>query len=362
MTVVPATIGDMFVGDLQTPALVVDLANLDHNIDAMAAARPARTLRSHVKAHKCTRLAGHLANRSGSDTFCVATLKEADGLIEAGLGEDVLLANETVAGDRLATTVTLAARLGARLTVAVDSAETVEVLASAAAHGPVEALIDVNVGMPRCGVSPEHAGPLADLARSHGLTVRGVMGYEGHVVGNPDRKWRIAAVEESMALLRSAHDDVGGEVTSAGGTGTFDLHRWVGEVQAGSYLLMDTSYASLDLPFRQAVGVIATVISVNHTDGYAVADAGLKSFGMDHGEPAIPGHAMFFTSDEHATFVPGADRAIRVGDRVEMVPAHIDPTMAMHERIHLIASRDDDGRIPMDAEVIETWPIDLRNW
>lgn len=351
----------MRLGDLDTPAVVVDLESLDHNIDVMSAARPGPMLRSHVKAHKCTELARHLAVRSGSDTFCAATTREAEGLVLAGLGRDVLLANETLSLDRLARLVSTAARHGARLTVAVDSSETIEVLARASSMGPVEALIDVNVGMPRCGVVPEQAGPLADEVRRAGLEVRGVMGYEGHVVGNADRAWRIGAVAEAMEALRRAHRDVGGGLSSAGGTGTFDLHDWVDEVQAGSFLLMDTSYATLGLPFRQSLTVLATVLSVNRTDGYAVGDAGLKSFGMDHGEPTVVGHTMFFTSDEHVTFVPG-DVPVDVGDRIEMTPAHIDPTMAMHERVHVVERRDTDGTVPLDTEVIDTWPIDLRNW
>ncbi|MGB6059231.1 MAG: hypothetical protein WBF71_13320 [Microthrixaceae bacterium] len=137
------------------------------------------------------------------------------------------------------------------------------------------------------------------------------------------------------------------------------------EVQAGSFMLMDTAYASLGLPFRQSLSIVSTVLSVNRTDGYTVADAGLKSFGMDHGEPTIIGHTMFFTSDEHATFIPGAEgdtRVVAVGERVELIPAHIDPTMAMHERVHVIEARNDDGTVPLDAEVIDTWPINLRNW
>ena len=42
----------MKVHDLPTPALLVDAAALDHNIDTMAAARPGVALRPHVKAFK----------------------------------------------------------------------------------------------------------------------------------------------------------------------------------------------------------------------------------------------------------------------------------------------------------------------
>ena len=350
----------MNVHDLPTPALVVDLAELDHNVDAMSQRRPAGSLRPHVKAFKSTELARHVSERGNHRRFCCATLREMEGMLAGGLGEDLLLANETLDGARLGALVSIG---GARITVAVDSVETVRVAAEAGA----EVLVDVDVGLPRCGCLPEHAGELAELARSLGCEVRGVMGYEGHVMGNPDRGLRTAAVADAMGLLRAAHDDVGGEITSAGGTGTYDLHDWAAEVQAGSYLLMDTHYAALDLPFRQALTVEVTVISRSPAKGYAVVDAGLKSFGMDHGNPSLLGTGdlvppeVFFCSDEHTTFLRGsADGPAlpAVGTRMRMVPAHIDPTVAMHERMHLVDSRDESS----GETVLDTWAVDLRNW
>lgn len=335
----------MKVHQLTTPALVVDAAALDANIDTMAAARPGDRLRPHVKAFKSTALAHHVADRGGHRGFCCATLREMEGLAAAGLGEDLLLANETLDAERLAA---LVRRGDARVTVAVDSPPTVEAAAAAGA----EVLIDVDVGLPRCGCLPEDAGRLAELARSRGLAVRGVMGYEGHVVGNPDRSARAAGVEESMALLRRALQDVGGGIMSAGGTGTYDLHPGTDEVQAGSYLLMDTAYDQLGLPFGQALSLAATVIS-RSPKGWAIADCGLKSLGMDHGNPAVPGAEVFFCSDEHTTILPGEGGTLpAVGDRVRVIPAHVDPTVAYHEVLHVA-----DG-----DEVLETWPVDLRGW
>ena len=172
------------------------------------------------------------------------------------------------------------ARAGARVTVAVDSDATINAVARA---GVPEVLIDVNVGLPRCGCQPDEAGRLADRARAAGLTVRGVMGYEGHIVGLADRSARAAMLEESMAQLISAAGEVGGDVISAGGTGTYDLNSWATEIQAGSYALMDTAYEKLGLPFTQALSVLSTVISVSA--GWTVADCGLKALGMDHGDP-----------------------------------------------------------------------------
>src|SRR5947207_6974039 len=123
------------------------------------------------------------------------------------------------------------------------------------------------------------------------------MGYEGHVVGIPDRAAREQMTEDAMKLLLRAHADVGGEVVSAGGKGTYDINTWANEIQAGSYALMDTAYGKLGLPFGQALTVLATVISVS--DGWAVADCGLKALGMDHGNPTIEGGKVWYCWDEH---------------------------------------------------------------
>ena len=193
---------------------------------------------------------------------------------------------------------------------------------------------------------------IADLARDAGLVVRGVMGYEGHVVGLADRAERAAKTRIAMEKLVDAHSRVGGEVVSAGGTGTYDLNAWATEIQAGSYALMDTAYAALGLPFRRALFVVATVVSVSGPR--AVADCGLKALGMDHGNPAVDGATVWFCSDEHLTFAP--ESTVRVGDRVIVWPAHVDPTVAYHERLHVAT-----GASP-DAEVVDSWAVDLRGW
>jgi D-serine deaminase-like pyridoxal phosphate-dependent protein len=329
----------MTLGELHTPALLVDAAVLATNLCTLESALPGSRLRPHVKAHKCTALARRQA-AAGARSFTCATIREVEGLASAGLGDDLLLANEVLDATRLGRL-----RDVARITVAVDSEATID----AAARGAVrEVLIDVDVGLPRCGCRPADAGRLATHARSRGLLVRGVMGYEGHVMLLPERAARAAGTAEAMRLLLAAHADVGGEVISAGGTGTWDLNTWATEIQAGSYALMDTAYARLDLPFRQALSVLATVISVSPR--HAVADCGLKALGMDHGNPAIDGATVLFCSDEHVTFVPTT--AVRPGDRIRLWPAHVDPTVAYHSQLHVVEG----------DRVLESWPVDLRGW
>jgi D-serine deaminase-like pyridoxal phosphate-dependent protein len=328
----------MHISEIGTPALLVDSDALERNLATMAAALPGDRLRPHVKAHKCTGLARRQA-AAGHRRFTCATIRECEGMAAAGLGEDLLLANEVLDTRRLGKLVDA----GVRVTLAVDSPETIE---AAVSGGVREVLIDVNVGLPRCGCSPADAGRLADLARRRGLAVRGVMGYEGHVVGLEDAAQRARQCAESMAQLLAAHADVGGELVSAGGTGTYALNTWANEIQAGSYALMDTAYGRLGLPFEQAAFVQATVISAS--PDWAVGDAGLKAFGMDHGNPDVRDATVLFCSDEHVTFVP----ARPVGERAWLVPAHIDPTMAYHERAYVFSG----------DMVVDVWPIDLRGW
>jgi D-serine deaminase-like pyridoxal phosphate-dependent protein len=331
------------VRDIPTPALLVDADAFEHNVRTMSEALPGDRLRPHVKAFKSTSLARELA-AAGHRTFCAATPKEIIGLAAAGLGDDLLLANETLDLAKLRSM----ANTGARVTVAVDSRATVEVAATA---GIREVLIDVDVGCFRCGCPPARAADIADFARAKGLGVRGVMGYEGHLMMAP-AETKAVKVAEAMAPLVQAHLDVGGDVISGGGTGTYHLNDWVTEVQAGSFTLMDTDYGQAGLPFRQALFLWLTVISVNPA-GWAVGNGGLKALGMDHGNPEVVGHTLLYCADEHTIVTPAESGLLpEVGEAIRVIPSHVDPTVAYHERMFVVRNET----------VIDTWPVDLRNW
>lgn len=335
----------MHVQDLLTPALVVDLATFDANVATMAQRWPGARLRPHVKAFKSTALARRLAD-AGHRTFCCATVREMEGMAAAGLGEDLLLANEVLgpAAERLGA---LARSGRARVTAAVDSVETVE---AAAAAGVGEVIVDVNVGLPRCGCDAADAGRIADVARARGMEVRGVMGYEGHLMREAaDGKPKLVAA--AGEVLKGALADVGGDVVSGGGTGTWNTNTWASELQAGSYCLMDTEYVAHAPEFRIALSMACTLISANDTWG--VVDGGLKSLGMDHGDPTVVDLGdVWFVSDEHTTFGWRNSARVAVGTQVRLLPAHVDPTVAMHERLHVV-----DG-----DEVVDVWDVDLRGW
>jgi len=326
---------------LATPALVVDAAAADRNI----AAADVR-LRPHFKAHKRPQLMRRqLAGGDCTGVTC-ATAWEAEVAARAGLHDDILVANEVADPGGLESLRRAAAH--ARITVAIDSPRHVALLRGI----ECAVLIEIDVGQQRCGRDPADEAAIVALAErvqaTPGLTFRGLQGYEGHAVLLPERPSREEQVARAAAILNRLRTVLDCELVSGGGTGTYDLSTHLDEIQAGSYVLMDTAYGKLALPFVQALWVWSTVISV--APAYAVADCGLKSLGMDHGNPTVTGGSVWFCSDEHTTF--GPEQPLAVGDRVRVAPAHIDPTIAYHERMYLVAGED----------VLETWPVDLRGW
>jgi len=352
------------LAEVPTPALIVEVAALDRNIARMARffAEGACRLRPHVKAHKTPEIARRQLAAGSCVGLTCATLREAEAV--AGFCDDILLANEIVTTDKCGRAAALAA--SRRVTVAADSLEGVEALAAAARRAGVTlgVLVDVNVGQMRCGVLPgEPALALASrVAGTRGLELRGVMGYEGHVQPVRDRAERVSQAERAMAALveTAARLRAAGlpcDIVSAGGTGTFDISGRVAgvtEIQAGSYVLMDTDYGEVGVPFEQAFFVLGTIVSRPAADR-CVADGGHKSTTKDHSLPrvhGVEGAAVSSLNDEHATIAIPPDSPIRIGDRVRLIPSHTDPTMNLHDVIYAVEGE----------RVVDVWPIAARGY
>ena len=356
----------MNLHDIPTPALIVDLPAMERNIRRMAefyADKPCK-LRPHFKAHKTPAIAQRQLAAGSCTGLTVATVGEAELVAEERLSDDVLIANEVLGPGKAARVANLARQGGIK--VAIDSDATLDDLASAArAEGVViGVLVDVNVGLPRCGIA--YGEPALALAkRAHatdGVRLHGLMGYEGHVVGLEDRAEREARAAKALGrLLDTAqlvrHAGLPCEIVSAGGTGTFDITGvmdGVTEVQAGSYVLMDTAYAKLGTPFEQAFTILSTVLSRPRPD-FRATDAGLKACAVDHGNPDVKnvdGASVLFLSDEHASIALPPDSTIAPGDRIELWPSHIDPTINLHDVLYAVA----------DGEVVEVWPVAARGY
>lgn len=347
---------------LATPALILDAVALRRNIAAMAARMEGPTrLRPHAKSHKCARIA-RMQVEAGAIGITAATVWEAAALVEAGI-QDVLIANEVVGEPKIRRLAT-AAREG-RLTVAVDDPRNAAALSAAAgaAGSEIGVLVDVDVGMNRCGVrSLEQALRVAGhIARLPGLRLRGVMGYEGHCVLEKDRGVRARKAGAAMAYLLSIAEALAAaghpvEVVSAGGTGTYDLtglNPRVTEIQAGSYVFMDATRLAIISEFTPALTVLATVVSRQGTT--LVLDAGKKTVGVDFTLPRIAGippeqAVPRAASEEHLLYDVTPECPLAMGDRVEVIPGYCPTTVNLHDAFHVVE----------DGVVVDIWPVIAR--
>jgi D-serine deaminase-like pyridoxal phosphate-dependent protein len=343
---------------LDSPQLLLDLDVLDANLAFLLAACRERgvDLRIHFKSLKCGGLARYLA-AAGAPRFLAAKLNEAEVLADAGI-TDVLIANEIVGPLKLRRLAELARRV--KLRVCVDDAGNVANLAAAAraAGATLGVLVEVDVGMDRCGVEPgEPALALARLVCAEdGLRFDGLQGYDGHLqlLADPAEKRAkcLAGLERLIGTRRRIEEaGIPVAVVTGAGTGTWEYvagYPGVTEIQPGSFLLMDCAYRTVRPEFGCALSVLATVIS--RRTGWYVLDAGSKAISRDFGTPVVKGRPeerVDKLSEEH-TRIYSDSGGPKVGERREVIPAHCCATMNLHRRC--VAVRK--GRV--EAE----WPIE----
>lgn len=212
---------------------------------------------------------------------------------------------------------------------------------------PIQVLIDLDVGLARTGVSPQNALSLAQhITTLPLLQLIGVQGYEGHLQHLHSREEREKECRASMktlvdtaSLLRDHGFAI--DVVTTGGTGTVEFCATtpgVTEVQPGSFIFMDTDYTAAVGPFfSSSLTILSTAISASSAEPRVTIDAGLKALTTDSGfaEPKdLPGVSYVPMGDEHGWLSWDSSKggkALEVGDRVEMVPSHIDPTVNLHD-------------------------------
>jgi D-serine deaminase-like pyridoxal phosphate-dependent protein len=336
---------------LESPQLLIGLDVLDANLERMRSHLRGRSvvLRVHFKSLKCAGLARYLAE-CGVKHFLCAKLNEAEVLADAGM-RDIFIANQIIGERKLQRLAELANRANVR--VCVDEADNINQMSRAAMErgGQIGVLVEVNIGMNRCGVEPGE--PALELARlvhsSPGLRFVGLQGYDGHLQlladGAERRAKSVEAIHRLVATRRMIEAaGIAVEVVTGAGTGTGE---WVGaeegvtEIQPGSFLLMDSAYHAVRPEFGCSLSVLATVIS--RRPGWYVLDAGSKAISRDFGMPLVknrPDDKVVKLSEEH-TRVDSDDPAIRVGDRVEIIPTHCCATMNLHR--NCVATRK--GRV-----------------
>ncbi len=358
-------------GDVPTPALLLDLDAFEDNITKMASHLRARhkAFRPHGKTHKCPEVARALL-RAGAIGCCAARLSEAEVFADAGI-PGLLITTAVVGKDKIARAVDLAAKSPDTIFV-VDNRQNVRDINDAAgARGrgePIKLAVDLFFG--RTGVQPgQPAVELAQLIEKlpH-VTFVGLQSYDGSAAHTTPFDARAArttttmgkAIETKVLLERSG---IACPMVTAGSTGTYRVdseNPGITELQPGSFVFMDMEYGMIGGPngseyrdFKNSLTVVTTVVS--RSPGIAIVDGGYKAFSTDR--PFTPQPVglddvtYHWAGDEHGRLdTSRSSRDFQVGDRIEFIPPHIDPTVNLYD--HIYALRGD--------RVEAIWPVSAR--
>ena len=348
-------------GDLDTPALCVDLDALERNLAAMqeTVTRNGIASRPHAKTHKCPAIA-HRQLATGSVGICTAKVSEAEVMFAHGI-DRLLLTTANVTPTKIARAMSLRTQCEGLIQATYTEANARALSEAAAAAGlEADVVVDVDPGGHRTGIAPgQPALALAQLVdRLPHLRLRGMLCYDGgaqHVKGFDERRARalerLASAAETFDLMTRAGLNM--EIFSGGGTGTYNIdHETPGftDVQAGSYVFMDAQYLAIGgrtspdvyTDFVPSLTILSTVLTAQY-DGRATTDAGAKSCTINQPWSLVVGETgMEYRSgsDEFGTIIyDNPSRTYAVGDRVELIVSHCDPVVNLYDRIY--ATRDD---------------------
>ena len=358
--------GDL-IDDVDTPALIVDLDQMEANIAAMAelARRHNVALRPHAKSHKIPELA-LLQMRAGAVGIACQKLGEAEVMADAGL-PDILVPYPIIGPLKIQRLLNLARRV--HFTTVVDSLDGARPLSAAAAASglEVDTLLEVDIGYHRCGVVPQDAVAVAhEIDREMpGLRFRGVLGYEGHVyglssAGDVAREARKAYDLFGTVADRLRESGLPALVVSAGSSVSAEIaaeHSAITELRVGGYIFNDRSVVMLGGATQPecSLTVLATVVSKSGTD-HVVIDAGSKAMSLAT-LTGVPGYGLILghedslfrkVADEHGMIaVPSNGRPFSIGERVRIVPN--EHTVVVNQFSEMIGVRGE--------RVESVWPI-----
>lgn len=357
---------------LETPAAVLDLAMFERNIARLAEAcgKAGLKVRPHAKSHKCAEI-GRRQIAAGALGLCCAKPGELLALFEGGVTD--LLLSAPIASPAKIDALAQAAARGARISVVVDRPDLIAAYAETARrHGTTfDVLVDLDVGLKRSGVAtPEEAVALARaITLEDGLRYVGVQAYQGrvqHIDDFAERRAANRAMGRVLAAMLGALRQAGlpPQIVSGGGTGSHLLdgeEQLLTEIQAGSYVFMDEAYNSVDIhgrggpEFEPALRVAVTVVG-HSSAGFAITDGGSKSFALDGPPPRVfLGEAMVgrieWCGDEFGRILPapGFD-TLPIGAVVECTVPHCDPTINLHDFLHVVSG----------DRLVSLWPVEAR--
>ncbi|MEA3211090.1 MAG: hypothetical protein QOE70_4147 [Chthoniobacter sp.] len=352
--------------DIPSPALLIDLATVDRNLDRMLAiAGGPERLRPHMKTHKLPQLIRRQL-ALGITRFKCATIAEAEMVADCG-APDVLLASQPV-GPNAQRFIELVQRFRqARISTISDDEGAIRELSRQAARAGVilEVFLDLDVGQHRTGIAPgPRAAELYRLIGSlPGLSAGGLHAYDGHI-HDPDANARAAICDAACAPALALRDELlaaGLAVPRfvAGGTPTFPIHARRRDVECspGTCVLWDAGYGRKlpDLEFEPAAWLLTRVVSKPAADRLCL-DLGHKAVAseMPHPRvvfPELPEAQAVVHSEEHLVLETPRAAEFAVGDPFLGIPWHICPTVALHAEVWVIENGAASERWPVIARV-----------
>jgi D-serine deaminase-like pyridoxal phosphate-dependent protein len=342
--------------EIDTPALLLDLDRFERNATKISTFLRDHGVgwRPHSKAHKSPQVARRQMQLGAHGIIC-AKSSEAAVMVDYGI-PSILVANEQGRQEKHDRIAMLNHR--AEVITCADSPTHVEMASKAGLKAGVDVplLVSIEVGMERSGALPGET--TRDLARlitnTRGVTFKGVMGYEGHLLTVWPLEEKARQSHEAMGRMIDTvrlieRDGIPVEIVSGGGSGTYmtsGLVEGMTEIQAGGGCLLDRFYGEechMEDEFEYALTVVSTVTS-RPTPDRAIADAGFKT--MSDGESGrprpinLPGGSLVYLSAEHTNIAlePEA-QGLRIGDRVEWLPGYSDTTTFLHN--HFVGLRGD---------------------
>ncbi len=360
----PPKVGDK-IADIDTPSMIVDLDLMEGNIKKLMdkLLPTGRDIRPHLKTTKSAILANKLA-KAGATGGCVTKVSEAEVIAAAGF-DDLHITCPIIGPAKVRRLVELFQR-HRKIRIVVDcevgASAINDALEKLGIEEPMLTLIDLDVGLHRTGVKPGQ--PAMDLIKYVGrlkhLKIIGVQGYEGHLQHLHDFEDRKAQCLESMRILTSTAESFRQagftiDVVTTGGTGTAEFCAsvpGVTELQPGSFIFMDTDYRNaVGTFYANSLTILSTVISKQGARAVTI-DAGLKSLTTDSGmaECSDPRYRYNEFGDEQGSLVWEEETPeLAVGDRVEIVPSHIDPTINLHDVYYAHRGGVIEGIWPVDS-------------
>jgi 3-hydroxy-D-aspartate aldolase len=346
--------GKLTRADLPTPALILELDAFESNVAKMAAFVKAqgRALRPHAKTHKCPQIA-RLLMEKGAVGACAAKISEAEALAEGGVS-GLLITSAMVGRHRMERALRLASRRPETI-FCVDDAQNATDMDAAARQAKLRLNVAIDLLVSRrTGITPgEPALVLAQhISKLRNLRLAGLQAYAGHAshTNGFENRRRVSheAMQQAVSTRRLLEQSgIDCPLVTGGSTGTYNIDTYmdgVDELQPGSYMFMDTDYNRIGGQsgshyddFANALFVITTVISKPSTQS-AIVDGGFKAFASDRSFTplmrGITGVPYSWAGDEHGSLnLSQASREVKLGDRLEFIVPHCDPTVNLYDRI-----------------------------